>query len=45
MQDKKIYLIGIGTGTYEGLTVRAAKLMEGCDLIFGAGRMLEAAAG
>lgn len=45
MQNKKIYLIGIGTGTYGGLTVGAAKLMKSCDLIFGAKRMLEVADG
>lgn len=45
MQNKKLYLIGIGTGTCDGLTVRAAKLMEDCDLIFGAKRMLDVAAG
>lgn len=42
MQDKKLYLIGIGTGTGEGLTVKAKELIETCDLVFGADRMLKA---
>lgn len=45
MSDKKIYLIGIGTGVYEGLTIKAARLMKACDLLFGADRMLKAAEG
>lgn len=45
MSDKKIYLIGIGTGVYEGLTIKAAQLMKACDLLFGADRMLKAAEG
>lgn len=43
MQDKKLYLIGIGTGSSEGLTVKAKKLIETCDLVFGADRMLKVA--
>jgi precorrin-6y C5,15-methyltransferase (decarboxylating), CbiE subunit/precorrin-6Y C5,15-methyltransferase (decarboxylating), CbiT subunit len=45
MSDKKIYLVGIGTGVYEGLTIRAAKLVNAGDLLFGAERMLKAAEG
>lgn len=45
MSDKKIYLIGIGTGVYEGLTIKAAQLMNTCDLLFGADRMLKVAEG
>lgn len=43
MSERKIYLIGIGTGTYEGLTIRAAQILKTCDLFFGADRMLAAA--
>lgn len=42
VQNKKLYLIGIGTGTREGLTVAAKELIESCDLVFGAERMLRA---
>jgi len=45
MQDKKLYLIGIGTGTCEGLTVKAKTLIETCDLVFGADRMLKVSDG
>ncbi|MCD8038483.1 MAG: precorrin-6y C5,15-methyltransferase (decarboxylating) subunit CbiE [Lachnospiraceae bacterium] len=41
---KKVYLIGIGTGTHEGLTGKASGIISSCDLLFGADRMLEAAA-
>lgn len=40
LTDKKVYLTGIGNGTYEGLTIKAAEIIRRCDLIFGADRML-----
>lgn len=42
MKDEKreVYLMGIGTGTWEGLTVEASELLKTCDLFFGARRML-----
>ena len=43
MSDKKIYLVGVGTGVYEGLTIRAAELIKICDLLLGADRMLKVA--
>lgn len=43
MSERIIYLIGIGTGVYEGLTIKAAQILSSCDLFFGAERMLAAA--
>lgn len=31
----KIYVVGIGPGDYEQMTIRAAKVLEGCDYIVG----------
>ena len=39
--QKKVYLIGIGLGTYEGLTVEAQNCLCQGDIFAGAGRMLE----
>lgn len=33
--DKKLYVIGIGPGAYEEMTLRAHKALESCDLIVG----------
>ena len=32
---KKIYVVGIGPGAYEQMTIRAAKALESCDVIIG----------
>ncbi len=32
---KKVYVIGIGPGEYEQMTIRAAKALESCDVIVG----------
>lgn len=32
---KKIYVIGIGPGEYEQMTIKAARAMESCDVIIG----------
>lgn len=31
----KLYLVGIGPGAYEEMTLRAARVLEGCELIVG----------
>lgn len=40
---RTVTLIGIGMGTWSGMTVEAAKAIEEADLLIGARRMLEAA--
>ena len=32
---KKIYVVGIGPGEYEQMTIRAVKALESCDVIIG----------
>lgn len=32
---KKIYVVGIGPGEYEQMTIRAVKALESCDIIIG----------
>lgn len=39
--QRKVYLIGIGTGAPEGLTLEAQKCLRRGDVFVGAGRMLE----
>lgn len=39
--EKKVYLIGIGLGTCDGLTKEAGKHLQEGDVFLGAGRMLE----
>ncbi len=31
----KLYVVGIGPGDYEGMTLRAARVLEGCEVIVG----------
>ena len=31
----KLYVVGIGPGGYEQMTIRAAKVLEKCDIIVG----------
>ena len=31
----KVYVVGIGPGAYEQMTIRAAKVLDGCDTIVG----------
>ncbi|MDE6313925.1 MAG: precorrin-6y C5,15-methyltransferase (decarboxylating) subunit CbiE [Lachnospiraceae bacterium] len=38
---KQIYLVGMGMGTLEGLTLEARNTIESCDVLVGAKRMLE----
>ena len=33
--SKKIYVVGIGPGGYEQMTIRAAAVLEKCDIIVG----------
>lgn len=35
MNKKKIYVVGIGPGAYEQMTMRAVRALEGCDVIVG----------
>lgn len=39
--EKKLYVIGIGPGAYEEMTLRAHKALESCDLIVGYGVYVE----
>ena len=32
---KKVYVIGIGPGAYEEMTIRAVRAMESCEVIIG----------
>ena len=32
---KKIYVVGIGPGAYEQMTIRAVKVLENCEVIIG----------
>lgn len=34
-EDKKLYVIGIGPGAFEDMTMRAVKALESCELIVG----------
>lgn len=43
LEQRIVTLIGIGMGTPSGMTVEAARAVDGADLLIGAGRMLEAA--
>ena len=38
---KKIYLVGIGMGNLETMTLKAEKVIKTCDIIIGAKRMVE----
>lgn len=40
-EKQKIYLVGIGMGAEESLTVQADQVLRSCDCIIGAKRMLE----
>lgn len=42
-KGQKIFLVGIGMGTEEGVTVQAQKIIRSCDCLVGAGRMLDCA--
>ena len=33
--EKKVYVIGIGPGAYEEMTIRAVRAMEACEVIIG----------
>ena len=33
--NKKQHVVGIGPGAYEQMTIRAAKVLESCDVIIG----------
>ena len=33
--EKKIYVVGIGPGDGDGMTVRSRKVIEGCDVVIG----------
>ena len=32
---KQIYVVGIGPGSYEQMTIKAAEILKSCDLIVG----------
>ena len=42
-KGQKIFLVGIGMGTEEGVTVQAQKIIRSCDCLIGAKRMLDCA--
>lgn len=39
-KEQRIFLVGIGMGTEEGVTVQAQKIIRSCDCLIGAERML-----
>ncbi|MCI6468265.1 MAG: precorrin-6y C5,15-methyltransferase (decarboxylating) subunit CbiE [Faecalicatena sp.] len=41
-EKQRIYLVGIGMGTEASLTIQAKQVLESCDRIIGAKRMLDA---
>ena len=40
-KERVIFLVGIGMGTGDGMTVQAEKCIRSCDCLIGAQRMLE----
>ena len=42
-KKQKIFLIGIGMGSRESMTVEAAEAIRACDCMIGAQRMLDSA--
>ena len=42
-KEQRIFLVGIGMGTEEGVTVQAQKIIRSCDCLIGAERMLDCA--
>lgn len=42
-KKRQIYLVGIGAGSREMLTVQAAEVIQSCDCLIGAERMIECA--
>ena len=44
-KEQRIFLVGIGMGTGEGVTVQAQKIIRSCDCLIGAKRMLDCARG
>lgn len=43
-EKRQIYVVGIGAGSRELMTVQAAEVIQNCDCMIGAGRMIECAA-
>ena len=44
-KERVIFLVGIGMGTGDGMTVQAEKCIRSCDCLIGAQRMLESVGG